>query len=45
MPLAFLPTALQHKTNLPAAGLHDVKVRVVPKRKQEAGTARDEFQK
>ena len=34
MPLAFLPTSLQHKTNLPASGLHDVKVRVVPKLKE-----------
>jgi hypothetical protein len=34
MLLAFLPAALQHKPHLAVSGLHDVKVRVVPKLKK-----------
>ena len=34
MPWALLPAALQNETNLPASGLHDVKVRIVPKLKE-----------
>jgi hypothetical protein len=34
MPSAFLPATLQNETDLAASGLHDIKVRIMPKLKE-----------